>query len=66
MLRLMRKAGHRGPESASPSWDVPISALARRQHGVVSRAQFREIGLTDEAITKRAARGRLHGGRLAA
>jgi very-short-patch-repair endonuclease len=56
----MRKVGHRGPESASASPDAQIAALAEGQHGVVSRGQLRELGLADEAITKRAARGRLH------
>jgi predicted transcriptional regulator of viral defense system len=56
----MRKVGHRGPESASAPPDAQIAALAEGQHGVVSRGQLRELGLADEAITKRAARGRLH------
>lgn len=34
--------------------------LARRQHGVVARAQLRELGLSDAAIEHRLAIGRLH------
>jgi hypothetical protein len=34
--------------------------LARRQHGVVARAQLREVGLGEKAIELRLARGRLH------
>ncbi len=37
-----------------------IVALADRQHGVVSRGQLRELGLTDPAIDGRAASGRLY------
>jgi very-short-patch-repair endonuclease len=34
--------------------------LARRQHGVVSWAQLRELGMSAEAIRHRVAKGRLH------
>jgi very-short-patch-repair endonuclease len=34
--------------------------LARRQHGVISRAQLLELGFGEEAIEHRMARGRLH------
>ena len=37
-----------------------VWALARRQHGVVTRAQLHELGFTDEAIKHRVRRGRLH------
>ena len=43
----------------------PIAALAARQHGVVSRAQLRELGLTDNGIARRVGAGgldRLHTG----
>jgi hypothetical protein len=60
LARVVRKSGHRGSISAPPSLDVEIAALAKRQYGVVSRAQLRALGLADHAITKRAARGRLH------
>ena len=40
--------------------DQKIAALARAQHGVVSRAQLRLLGLSDDAIDRWLARGRLH------
>ncbi len=42
------------------SGDYAIAALAERQHGVVSRQQLRELGLTDDMIDGRARSGRLH------
>ena len=48
---------------APKSPDSAISAvwrLARRQHGVVSRAQLLRFGLSQEWIRHRIARGRLH------
>ena len=35
-------------------------ALAAKQHGVITRAQLRELGLSDGAIEYRVRRGRLH------
>src|SRR5688572_23085613 len=40
--------------------DVPIAALAAAQHGVVTRSQLRTLGLSDDAIDRRARAGRLH------
>jgi very-short-patch-repair endonuclease len=40
--------------------DHAIGALAERQHGVVSRRQLRELGLTDREISLRSQRGNLH------
>lgn len=40
--------------------DREIAALARRQHGVVGRAQLRERGWSGSAIDKRIRAGRLH------
>lgn len=40
--------------------DVGLAALAAAQHGVVSLAQLRAVGLSGPAARKRAARGRLH------
>lgn len=40
--------------------DYVIAALAERQHGVVSRRQLRELGLSDDVIDGRARSGRLH------
>ena len=40
--------------------DRAIAALASRQHGLVTRAQLRALGLGDSAVSHRAAVGRLH------
>jgi very-short-patch-repair endonuclease len=40
--------------------DVGVAELARRQHGVVSRAQLLELGLTPKSIKWRVSSGRLH------
>lgn len=40
--------------------DVTLAALADRQHGVVSLAQLRELGVSGRASRQRAANGRLH------
>lgn len=40
--------------------DREIAAIAREQHGIVTARQLLEVGLSDTAISKRAARGRLH------
>jgi putative AbiEi antitoxin of type IV toxin-antitoxin system/transcriptional regulator with AbiEi antitoxin domain of type IV toxin-antitoxin system/uncharacterized protein DUF559 len=40
--------------------DAEIATAAACQHGVVSRAQLYEIGLSRDAITRRIAAGRLH------
>lgn len=37
-----------------------IGALAARQHGVISRRQLRELGVSDSSIEKAASAGRLH------
>jgi very-short-patch-repair endonuclease len=37
-----------------------VLELAARQHGVVTRAQLRELGMSDDAIEYRVRRGRLH------
>lgn len=42
-------------EFSADAWE-----LARHQHGVVSRAQLLELGLSSEAIVHRVAKGRLH------
>ncbi len=47
-----------GKEVAHP--DLEIAETARRQHGVITRAQLRAAGLGDAAIGKRVGRGRLH------
>jgi predicted transcriptional regulator of viral defense system len=40
--------------------DVELGRLAVAQNGVVTRAQLEEMGLSEEALLKRVARGRLH------
>src|SRR5215213_4104627 len=40
--------------------DARIAAVAGRQHGVITTAQLRAAGLTDAAMYKRVAAGRLH------
>ncbi len=40
--------------------DVKLADLATRQHGVVSRRQLREIGMSEAAIKHRVAARRLH------
>jgi hypothetical protein len=47
-------------EAGPPPIDRAIAELATRQHGVVSRAQLRDLGVADSAIGYRVARGRLH------
>jgi very-short-patch-repair endonuclease len=49
----------RGEVREDPS-DRAIAELARRQHGVVARAQLRALGLGDDAIDWRVRRRRLH------
>jgi predicted transcriptional regulator of viral defense system len=55
-----RKAHDSDGDSYKRSEDRAVAELARRQHGVVSRAQLAEIGLHRGAIELRVARGRLH------
>jgi very-short-patch-repair endonuclease len=46
---------------STPQPPIPAAwALARRQHGVVARAQLLDLGLHPQAIKHRIARGRLH------
>ena len=44
--------------------DPVIAAFASAQHGVVSRAQLRELGLSDGDVDRRVRSGRLHHGIL--
>jgi very-short-patch-repair endonuclease len=49
-----------GLENASPRTDQRLSALAGRQHGVVTRAQLRALGVGDHGVYARVRTGRLH------
>ena len=55
-----RKVDAERPVFGPRSHERLISWLAGGQHGVVSRAQLREIGLSDRAISRRCAAGSLH------
>ncbi|MEZ5078316.1 MAG: DUF559 domain-containing protein [Solirubrobacterales bacterium] len=48
-----------GRKNVQP-WSASVWRLARRQHGVVTRAQLVDLGLSGEAIAHRISRGRLH------
>jgi very-short-patch-repair endonuclease len=48
------------PEDSTARADVRVARLAARQHGVVTFADLRTCGLTHDAISVRAANGRLH------
>ncbi|HVP02558.1 MAG TPA: type IV toxin-antitoxin system AbiEi family antitoxin domain-containing protein [Solirubrobacteraceae bacterium] len=45
---------------SGPPLDARIAALAARQHGVITVAQLRELGLSTRAAGHRVAAGRLH------
>jgi very-short-patch-repair endonuclease len=47
-------------ESGPLGVDERIATVTTAQHGVVTRAQLRRLGLNDSAISQRVARGRLH------
>jgi len=47
-------------KSRSDPKDRRVAELARRQHGVVSRAQMLELGLGKSAVAEWVAKGRLH------
>lgn len=48
------------PGSSPPGADRRIAALAARQHGLVTRSQLRELGLSPSTISRRLSAGRLH------
>jgi very-short-patch-repair endonuclease len=54
---LDHRIGGKPPDLAA---DEVIAALAGRQHGVVSRAQLMEAGISARAIERRLGAGRLH------
>jgi very-short-patch-repair endonuclease len=43
-----------------PAVDREIAARARRQHGVIAAGQLGELGLSQQAVSRRVAAGRLH------
>jgi hypothetical protein len=43
-----------------PRPDSRVARIAARQHGVITRTQLRELGLSDDAIGRRVAAGHLH------
>jgi very-short-patch-repair endonuclease len=45
---------------ADPPRDLPIALLARRQHGVITRAHLIRLGLDDKGIQRRVRAGWLH------
>lgn len=45
---------------SGPSCTTPLALLAAKQHGVVTVAQLRELGITGSVVAKRRARGELH------
>jgi hypothetical protein len=47
-------------QGALPPADLPLAALARRQHGVVSRGQLLALGLGATGVAERVRTGRLH------
>ena len=55
----MRGMSARRTEGASVPLDRALAAFAYRQDGVVSRAQLRELGLSDSRVTARVGRGGL-------
>jgi hypothetical protein len=48
------------PKGRDDGIDFAISALARRQHGVVTRAQLIDAGCTPDGVKHRVSNGRLH------
>ncbi len=48
------------PASRPPGVDRRIATLAEAQHGLVTRAQLRGLGLSASAVTRRLTGGRLH------
>src|SRR4051812_38559181 len=46
-------------EKSTPA-DAAVAEIAAEQHGVVSIAQLRAVGISDEAVRRRAEAGRLH------
>ena len=60
MTELGRLLPSMTAEPGPPRVDAAIAALASAQHGVVSRAQLRGVGLGESSIGQRVTAGRLH------
>src|SRR3954454_13755529 len=58
--RETAKAGDIHRVLRSREAEVVLSALARRQHGVVGRVQLEELGFGEDAIRHRQRLGRIH------
>ena len=48
------------PESDQPPVDAAVAAVAKRQYGLVTRAQLRRVGVGETGIRERLRTGRLH------
>jgi Transcriptional regulator, AbiEi antitoxin/Protein of unknown function (DUF559)/AbiEi antitoxin C-terminal domain len=48
------------PKGAQPPTDARVSAVARRQYGVITRAQLRRLGIGETGIRERIRTERLH------
>jgi very-short-patch-repair endonuclease len=48
------------PESDQPPVDAAVAAVAKRQYGIVTRAQLRRVGVGETGIRRRIRTGRLH------
>jgi very-short-patch-repair endonuclease len=60
MAEVRRELSDNPTQLVAPPIDRAIAALAKRQHGVVSRAQLRAAALAEHQITYRVGAGRLH------
>jgi very-short-patch-repair endonuclease len=60
MPRARREPSTIPTERVEPHVDARVAGLASRQHGVISRAQLRDLGIEDSAIAYRIGAGRLH------
>ena len=59
-MRIEETIHRAEPDQSSPRADVKVSQLAARQHGVLCVDELRSCGLDSDAISVRAANGRLH------
>jgi very-short-patch-repair endonuclease len=57
---VRRETANSSPEPVAPPVDHAIAALARAQHGVLSRRHLRDLGLADHEVAYRLRAGRLH------